>query len=59
MANIAILGSGGWGTAIGIMLSRYNHNVTLWSAFDEEVNILNKEREHKKLLKGVKIPDNI
>ncbi len=59
MADIAILGSGGWGTAIGIMLSKHNHNVTLWSAFDEEVNILNKEREHKKLLKGVKIPDNI
>lgn len=59
MADIAILGSGGWGTAIGIMLSRHNHNVTLWSAFKEEVDTLNKDREHKKLLEGVKIPDSV
>ena len=59
MANIAILGSGGWGTAIGIMLDKNNHNVTLWSAFEEEVNTLKKDREHKKLLKGVKISENI
>lgn len=59
MADIAILGSGGWGTALGIMLSRHNHSVTLWSAFKEEVDTLNKDREHKKLLKGVKIPDSV
>ena len=32
MANIAILGAGGWGTALAVMLNNNGHNVSLWSA---------------------------
>ncbi len=31
MSNICVLGSGGWGTAIAMLLLKNNHNVTLWS----------------------------
>ena len=55
--NISILGSGGWGTALACILSK-NHDVVLWSLFEEEINELKKTRENK-LLKGVKIPDNV
>jgi glycerol-3-phosphate dehydrogenase (NAD(P)+) len=59
MARIAIMGSGGWGSAMGMMLARHGHEVTLWSLFQEEVDTLNREREHKKLLAGVKYPDSV
>ncbi len=57
--KISILGSGGWGIALAISAERNGHNVILWSPFEEEVNELLKSRESKKLLKGVKIPENI
>ena len=38
MAKISILGSGGWGTAIAVMLAKENHDVILWSYKEEEKN---------------------
>ena len=29
--NIAVIGSGGWGTALAILLHNNGHRVTLWS----------------------------
>ena len=57
--KITILGSGGWGIALAMSAERNGHSVTLWSPFENEVNELSKSRESKKLLKGVKIPENI
>jgi len=53
MATVTVLGSGGWGTALAIMLHRNNHNVTLWSLFEEEIAQMRRFNEHKKLLPGV------
>ena len=58
MKNIAILGTGGWGTALGILLSDKGHKVKMWSLFEKEIENLNKNKENP-LLKGVKIPDEI
>lgn len=55
--KISILGSGGWGTALACILSE-KHEVSLWSVFEEEVKELSCSRENK-LLKGVKIPENV
>ena len=33
--KIAVIGSGGWGTAIAILLSSRGHNVYLWSWIQE------------------------
>jgi len=57
--KITILGSGGWGIALAMSVERNGHSVTLWSPFEQEVKELSVTRESKKLLKGVKIPDNI
>ena len=35
MKNIAIIGSGSWGSALAIYLSERGHNVKIWS-FSEE-----------------------
>lgn len=59
MATIAMIGAGGWGTAMAVMLSQNGHDVTMWSAFEEEIQILQRDREHKKLLAGVIFPDSL
>ncbi|MBR2917086.1 MAG: glycerol-3-phosphate dehydrogenase, partial [Clostridia bacterium] len=47
MAKISVVGSGGWGTAIAVMLLNNGHDVTLWSFFKEESEELRKNRENK------------
>lgn len=57
--KLTILGDGAWGTTLAILLSKNGHDVKVWSAFPEHLDILDKERENKKYLKGIKIPQNI
>jgi glycerol-3-phosphate dehydrogenase (NAD(P)+) len=59
VAKIAVLGSGGWGTAIAVMTSKYNEKVFLWSLFNEEIEEIKKNGENVKLLKDIKIPKEI
>ncbi len=59
MKNISVMGAGSWGTALAVMLATYGHDeVILWSKFENEVEELKKTHENK-LLKGVKIPQNV
>ena len=57
--KIAVIGSGGWGTAIAILLSKKGHDVYLWSWIQEETDRLARDRENKEFLPGVKFPDKI
>jgi glycerol-3-phosphate dehydrogenase (NAD(P)+) len=59
MAKVSILGAGAWGTAIAILLGNNGHEVTLWSALESEVKLLNEERELKDKLPGAKLPDSV
>lgn len=59
MANIGVVGSGGWGTAMAVLLANSGHNVTMWSYFKEECEKLKKHRENIDLLPGVIIPDSV
>lgn len=59
MANISILGAGGWGIAIAILLDNNGNNVTIWSAVDKEVKMLSEKRENEISLKGIKISNDI
>lgn len=59
MAKIMVVGAGGWGTALGLMTHQYGHDVTLWSPFEEEIEQIRKDQEHKKLLPGVPVPETI
>lgn len=59
MSKISVIGSGGWGTAIAVMLAENGHDVTLWSYLKQESDDLNKYRENKPFLPGVILPDNI
>ena len=57
--SISILGDGGWGTTLGILLSKKGFDVTIWGAFAENIAYMNSKRVNKKFLPGVKIPKNV
>lgn len=57
--KIFVLGSGGWGSALAILLHNNGHKVTMWTFFKEECERLQRERANEKLLPGVKIPEEI
>lgn len=59
MANINIIGSGGWGTANAVLLANNGHNVLLWSYKQSESEELEKYRENKPYLPGIAIPDRV
>lgn len=55
----AIIGDGGWGSALAILLSRKGYPVRLWSVFPEYAAFLSEKRENVKFLPGVSIPREI
>lgn len=57
--KIAVIGSGGWGTAIAVLLANKGNDVYLWSWIQEETDRLNSDRENKEFLPGIKLPENI
>ena len=60
MATIAVLGSGGWGTAMAVLLANKPGNaVRLWSPRPETERDLNEKRENVRQLRGVSIPRSI
>lgn len=58
MADIGIIGSGTWGTALGMLLQAKGHKVALWSALEKEVELLSSDRVHPNL-PGIKLPDTM
>ncbi|WP_087064940.1 NAD(P)H-dependent glycerol-3-phosphate dehydrogenase [Intestinibacillus massiliensis] len=57
--NLYVLGSGGWGMALAMLLHGNGHQVTMWTFFEEERALLERERGNEKLLPGVKLPEGI
>ncbi len=56
--KIAVLGSGGWGTALSLLLLENGHQVTLWSYLEEESAKLRQGRENP-VLPGVALPEEL
>lgn len=57
--KISVLGAGGWGTTLAILLHYNGHEVTLWEYNRNYAKALNRSRENKLLLPGIKIPKEI
>lgn len=53
--NIAVVGSGSWGTAATVLLRRNNHNVSLWSRNPSKSQMLRENLENTEYLPGVKL----
>ena len=56
--KVAVLGTGGWGTALSLVLCDNGHEVTLWSHNPEKAELLRKTRENP-LLQSVKLPEGL
>ncbi len=54
--KVAVLGSGGWGTALAMLLVENGHDVTLWSYLEAESVQLQKTKKNP-LLPDVTLPD--
>ncbi len=61
MTKIAILGGGGWGTALAIVLSRSRktHEISLWVHNATLAESIRRERENKMYLPGAKLPQDV
>ena len=58
MRNVAIIGSGSWGTALAVCLANNGNNVKIWSFCEEEKDLINNKKQCK-FLPGVVIPNNV
>ncbi len=60
MANIVILGSGGFGLSLAIMAEHCGkHKVTVWSKFQSEIDDIRSHGEHVQKLPGVPVSESI
>lgn len=59
MARVTVLGSGAFGLALAINCDNNGHNVTVWSAFEEEIETIKTTGENGAKLPGVKINKSI
>ncbi len=59
MADIGVIGSGSWGTAITWLLGNNGHKVTLWSYRPETTEMFRKYHENIDRLPGVKLGGSV
>ncbi|MBI5745712.1 MAG: NAD(P)H-dependent glycerol-3-phosphate dehydrogenase [Nitrospirae bacterium] len=59
MENIAVIGGGGWGTALAFLLADKGYTVRLWVYEKELAGDIQNTRENKLYLPGVELPENI
>jgi glycerol-3-phosphate dehydrogenase (NAD(P)+) len=55
----AILGTGGWGTALAALWAKKGQDILLWGNNPSRVEVLGKTRENTDYLPGVKLPESI
>lgn len=57
--QVTIIGDGAMATVCSILLTSRGHGVTLWGAFEEEIEKLLQDRENRRFLPGVRIPSSV
>src|SRR6516162_1402105 len=58
-APIAIVGAGGWGTALAITMARDERDVRIWAYEPYLVETLKATRENPLYLPGVRVPETV
>lgn len=59
MAKVGMIGAGGWGCALAWLLHNNGSQVTVWSALEDEIRMLQECREQKDKLPGVILPGDM
>lgn len=59
MKRIAIIGAGGWGTALAVVAARAGHDVQLWARNAEVVDSINRDHVNSVYLTGTPVPPSV
>ncbi|HEX5707501.1 MAG TPA: NAD(P)H-dependent glycerol-3-phosphate dehydrogenase [Pyrinomonadaceae bacterium] len=59
MSRVAVMGAGGWGTALALVAGRAGHEVRVWSRGREVADEINARRENSKYLAGHELPARV
>ncbi len=57
--KIAVIGDGGWGTALALILDRNGHDVTVWGPFQEQIDAVRATGVNEIFLPGVILPESL
>lgn len=59
MKHIGIIGSGSWGTALGVLLAGNAARVTLWGREEAAIETINRHHQNPSYLPGITLPPNV
>ena len=57
--KVAVIGDGGWGTALALTLARNGHPPHVWGPGAEYIEEIRATRLNRKFMPGVELPENI
>ena len=57
--TIAVLGGGGWGTALALLLHKNGNTVRVWGPLQDEIAAIQRERVNALYLPDVPLPDDM
>ena len=59
MTRVAVIGNGGFGTAMALLLLENRFDVTIWGHDEDYVDRVREERENRRYLPGVLLPEGL
>lgn len=59
MSRVAVLGAGSWGTTLGLVLHGKGRDVVLWEYDQGQVEAIRRERENRRFLPGIAVPEAV
>lgn len=54
--KITVIGDGAWGTALSLLLSQNQHEVTLWGYEKDNVEAIRRDHRNERFLPGIALP---
>ena len=57
--NITILGTGAWGTSLGIHFAKHGHQIAMWTHNAEHAQTMQESRENERYLPNFRLPENL
>ncbi len=57
--KIAVIGAGSWGTALAVLIANGEREISLWGRSPELMTQLKHDRENRRYLTGIKLPEQI